>query len=110
MRSPVQPCVGIGLRRTRAVPTLLTTEGAAVAGRRPVLRLKPVLADPRLDQRTVHDEVLVRQEPVRPLDHPSEEAPGDLLAEQAAPILGEHRRRPDRLVHFESNDQRNSKL
>ena len=72
IRLSVQPCVGIGLGRVRVVLPLLTAEIPSVVVRAPILPLKTLLARPRVDERAVDGEVLVRHQAVRALDDAGE--------------------------------------
>jgi len=56
------------------------------------------VAGPGLDQRAVHREVFIRQIGLGHLQHALEEALGDLLVEQALPILAEDGMVPDGLI------------
>src|SRR5712692_5004806 len=73
--------------------------------RRPLL-LEALLPCPRLDERAVDGEVLVRQQVSRPglRQHALEERLGDVALEQPLTVLGEHRGIPDRVVHVQSDE------
>ena len=88
----------------RVVLPLLTAEVSSVVVGASVFPLETLLTRPRLDQRPVDGEVLVRQQILRALDDAPEEAAGDLLVEQAVPILREDRGAPDRLVHLHPDE------
>jgi hypothetical protein len=81
---------------------------ARIIGRRRggVLALEALEAGPRLDQRAVNGEVLVREQVPLPRlgHHPIEKGARHLLAEQALPVLREHRGIPDRVVHLQAHE------
>ena len=107
-----QPRLRIRLGLVSLVPPLLASEidaGVARVVRRRlglILRLKALLARPRLDQRAVHREVLLRQEPLLPglLQDGIEEAHVDLAAQKPRTVLRVHRRIPHAVVHSQAHE------
>src|SRR5512132_188437 len=95
----------------RLVRSLLTMEVAlAVAARRgrcarAVLRPEALQARPRLDQRPINREVLVREQPLDAgiVEHGSEELRRDLAVEQPVAVLGEHGHVPHLLIDAETD-------
>ena len=79
-------------------------EIAALVVRAAVLPLKALVPRPRLDQRAIDGEVLIRQ-PRLGLGHDQlKEALRDRVRQQTIPILGEHRWRPDRFIHLQAHE------
>lgn len=64
-----------------------------------------LLPGPRLEQRAIDGEVLVRQHPSRPRlrQHRVKELPRNVAREQPLPILGKGRRRPHGVVHRQAH-------
>src|SRR5258705_868804 len=111
-RLPEKSNFGIGCRLVRLVCALLTVEidrriawiiGLVVDG---VLRLEALLTRPRLDERAVNREVLVRQQACFAGQelHPFEELVLDRGVDQTLPVLTEGRWAPDRIVRVQTNE------
>jgi hypothetical protein len=107
-----QPRLGIGGRGMGGVGSPLAVEvdggipGVIRRGRPRPLLLEALQPGPGLDQRPVDREVLRRQElaPLSLGQHPLEEGPGDIPAEQPLPVLGEHGRVPDPVINAEAHE------
>ena len=71
-----------------------------------LLRLEALVARPGLHQRAVHGEVFPGEEPqrLRLLQNPLKEPGVDLSRQQPIPILREHRRVPDGVVHAQAHE------
>ena len=119
----VEPRVGIRGRGVRCVRTLLPAKvGLGVAsacGRRRLaciiaagLRLETLHRGPRLDQRTVHREVLARQQRLHPAlrQHCGQELRRDVAAKQPVPVLREGRVIPHRIVDAEADEPTEQKI
>ena len=101
VRPAIQPRVRVGGRGMCVVLARLPAKVAAVPARpAAVLPLKTLLTGPRLDERAVDREMLVRHQPLGAVHHPSKEAASDRLVQQAVAVLRKHRRIPDGLVQF----------
>jgi hypothetical protein len=70
------------------------------------LRWKLFSPGPRLNERAVHGEVLLREQRALRRLGPDlvEELPGDIAGEEALPVLGEHGCVPDRVVHRQADE------
>ena len=107
-----QPRVGIGRRLVRVVAAASRPRKSTVgllpppSARRRVLRPDALVTRPRLQQRAVDREVLVRQQPGRVglARHRIEEARGNLALQQPRAILGERRRHPEVGVHRQADE------
>src|SRR3954469_6184600 len=108
----VEPRVGVGGRGVRvvaaflAVKVLLTVAARIGRWAGAVLRPEALGAGPRLQQRAVHREMLVRQQR---LDlwlrqHGGEKLARNLAFEQAVSVLGEGGGVPYRVVHTETHE------
>src|SRR5262245_61675605 len=107
---------GIGIRRRlmRGIRSLLALEVdrriSRVVGRggttASLLLLEALLARPGLDQRSVYRKMLVGQKPLLPgmAENTFEEGSCDLALKQPVPVLAEHRRIPDEIVHAQAHE------
>ena len=82
------------------VPAFLAVEVRAIAVARAVLRPEALVRHPRLDQRAVHREVLVRQQRLhlRVVQKSGHERLEHIALLQPLPVLGERCRVPHRIV------------
>ena len=108
----VQPRVGIRRRLMRRIGAPLADGNSrSDCRRRPrrrflVARPEALLTRPRLEQRAVDREMLVREQPlaVGVDQHRVEERRRDVAVQQPIPILRERRRRPHRVVHAQPDE------
>jgi len=103
-RLAIQPRIRVGFRGMRVVRSLLPAEVAPIPIRVAILPLKALLARPGFDQRAVDGEMFVRHQARRPLHHALKETARDRLIQEPVAILGEDRRRSDRLVHVHPDE------
>lgn len=111
--APRQARIRIRRRFVRCVRTAFAAEidgrvarVAVALRRRPILGFQAFLARPRLDQRPIDGEVLVRQQRLlaRLLQNLVEESTGDVTFEQAVAVLCENRVVPDRVVDRQADE------
>src|SRR6185312_7137349 len=109
----VEPRLGIGRALVRLVAALLLAEAALGVPARSlmvivvaVLPAEALDRHPRLDQRSVHREVIARQQPLhlRLSQNRRQELRRNLSFQKPIPVLGKARMVPYRIVHTEPDE------
>jgi len=104
VRLPIQPRIGIRLRRMGVVRACLPAEIAPVAVGVVVFALKALVTRPRFDQRPVDRKVFVGHPRRRLRDDQLKKALGHGLRQEPIPILREDRRCPDEFIQLQAHE------